>query len=542
MSKYIFITGGVVSNLGKGITGVALGRLLIERGLKVNFQRYDPRLNFDLGLINPIKYGEVFVTHDGVESALALGYVERFLDNECDKYNYLTTGKILADMLINNNNNADENTGMAIQQIPHMTSEIKKLMKKYDSNYDVVIIEIGGTVGDIDNAIYLEAVRQMQYELGEDNYIHIHCTLVPYMESTEELKTKPTQYSVKSLNTYGLRPDIIVCRTTKDKDIDDRLKKKLAMYCNLKSADYVIQNKDAENIYEVPLNLANEGIDRIVIGRLNLPCTTLNLSDWQKMINIMNDESLPSVNIALVGKYTENQYSYLSVTDAIRHACFQNKYRAKITLISSEDIEMYGEKEILRDYDGIVVPGGFGSNGIEGKILTAKYARENKVPFLGLCLGMQISVIDFARNVAGLAGATSTEFDPNTTCPVIHKMEESKVNNYEKSMRLGDYKCKLKEGSLARRMYGKPTVTERHRHRYEFNNEYRELFESLGLVVSGVNEDRNLVEIIEYNDHPFYIASQFHPEFKSRPYKPHPLFVGFVNSAISNIKKPKISK
>lgn len=538
MSKYIFITGGVVSNLGKGITGVALGRLLMERGLKVNFQRFDPRLNFDLGLINPIKYGEVFVSHDGVESALALGYIERFLDIESDKYNYLTTGKILVDMLINNDNTADENTGMAIQQIPHMTSEIKKLMKKYDNSADVVIVEVGGTVGDIDNAIYMEAVRQFQYELGEDNYLHIHCALVPYLDTTEELKTKPAQRSVKDLNTYGLRPNVIVCRTNGDIILDEHLKKKIAMYCNLRSSDYVIQNKDAKNIYEVPLNLAEEGLDRIAIGHLSLPCTTLDMSNWKKMVDVMNDESLPAVEIAVVGKYTENQYSYLSVTDAIRHACFQNKYRAKITLISSEDIEMYGEKEILRPFNGIVVPGGFGNGGIEGKIMAAKYARENKVPFLGICLGMQISCIEFARNVAGLSSATSTEFDANTTCPVIHKMEENKVNNYEKSMRLGDYKCTLLEGSLVRRLYGKPNIVERHRHRYEFNNEYKELFEGLGMIFSGVNEDRNLVEVIEYADHPFYVAGQFHPEFKSRPYRPHPLFVGFVNSAISNIRKP----
>lgn len=541
MSKYIFITGGVVSNLGKGITGVALGRILMERGIKVNFQRFDPRLNFDLGLINPIQYGEVFVSHDGVESALALGYIERFLDIESDKNNYLTTGKILADMLINNDTKHDENTGMSIQQVPHMTSEIKRRMKSYDDSADVVIIEIGGTVGDMDNAIYLEAVRQFQNELTEDNYIHIHCTLVPYMESTEELKTKPTQTSVRCLNSYGLQPDVIVCRTNKDITLSDHIKRKIAMFCNLKSSDFVIQNKDANNIYEVPLNLAEEGLDRIAIGKLSLPCNALNLNKWKEMINGM-DEDLPAINIAIVGKYTENQYSYLSITEGLRHACFNSKHKAKITLVSSEDIEMYGVKDILKPFDAIVVPGGFGDKGIEGMILAVNYARENKIPFLGICLGMQLSVIEFARNVAKLKDATSTEFNVKTKNPVIIKMEENKWNNFEKAMRLGDYKCNLKDGTLARRIYGQPEIIERHRHRYEFNNDYREKFEDLGMVVSGVNNDKNLVEIIEYKDHPFFVACQFHPEFKSRPYRPHPLFVGLVNGAVANLKKPTINQ
>lgn len=540
MSKYIFVTGGVVSSLGKGICAASLGRLLIERGLRVTIQKLDPYINVDPGTMNPAQHGEVFVTQDGCETDLDIGHYERFLDIDFDRNCNYTSGKIYSSIIAKERRG--EFLGATIQVVPHVTSEIKNCMRSASrEDIDVVIIEIGGTVGDIEGLAFLEAIRQFERELKVENYLHIHCTLVPYLESAGEVKTKPTQHSVKELTSLGLNPDIIVCRTGKNIELSDHNKRKIAMFCNLNDPECVIHNPDCSSIYEVPLVLNRQGLDHIVCQKLGLPLGNIDLSNWKNMVDTINSD-LPTVNIAIVGKYTEVPDSYISVTEAIKHAALKNRYKAHVDIISSEDLEVMPAKDILKNYDGIVVPGGFGSRGIEGKILTAKYCRENKVPYLGLCLGMQVAVIEFARDVMGLQDANSTEFDPNTANPVIHIMNEQKfIQDKGATMRLGNYKCHLLDGTLARRLYGMPNIIERHRHRYEFNNNYADSFVKGGLTISGINDDKNLVEIIEYKDHPFFVASQFHPEFKSRPYKPHPLFVGFVTQAIGNIKKTKIN-
>lgn len=533
MSKYIFVTGGVVSSLGKGITAASLGRLLIERGLKVNVQKLDPYINVDPGNMNPVQHGEVFVTHDGMETDLDIGHYERFLDKDFDKNCNYTSGKIYSSII--SKERAGEYQGATIQVVPHVTSEIKNVMRACASpDTDVVIIEIGGTVGDMESMAFIEAIRQFERELKPTIYCHIHCTLVPYLEAAGEVKTKPTQHSVKELTSMGLNPDIIVCRTGKNVELTSQNKKKIAMFCNLDSPDYVIHNPDCDTIYEVPLILNKQGLDRFVCNILNLESSESNLTRWQEMVD-MYLTNLPTINIAIVGKYTEVPDSYLSVIEAIKHASLHNKYKAKISIISSEDIEMMGAKEILKNFDGVVVPGGFGGRGIEGKILTAQYCRENKVPYLGIGLGMQTAVIDFARNVVGFRDANSTEFDETSAHPVFTKFRENADTvSMEKCqiMRLGNYDCHLLESSLARRLYGMPDIKERHRNEYEFNNSYREKFIDMGLIISGVNEENNLVEIIEYNDHPFFIGTQFLPEYKSRPNRPHPLFVGLIRQAI----------
>ncbi|MBQ7352228.1 MAG: CTP synthase [Clostridia bacterium] len=536
MSKYVFVTGGVVSSLGKGITAASLGRLLIERGLRVTIQKLDPYINVDPGTMNPAQHGEVFVTEDGIETDLDIGHYERFLDKNFDKNCNYTSGKIYSNIIAKERKG--EYLGATIQVVPHVTSEIKAMMRNCDSpDIDVVIVEVGGTVGDMEGMAFLEAIRQFERELKEGNYCHIHCTLVPYLECAGEVKTKPTQHSVKELTSMGLNPDIVVCRTGKNVELTPQQKKKIAMFCNLESDAHVIHNPDCETIYEVPSVISKQGLDRIVCDILKLDAGELDLSKWQEMASLYVSD-LPTVNIAIVGKYTEVLDSYISVIEAIKHAAISNKYRAKISIVSSEDIEMMGAKDILKNFDGVVVPGGFGSRGIEGKISTAQYCRESKVPYLGLCLGMQIAVIEFARNVVGLGGANSTEFEENTQHPVIDIMPEQRdIEDKGATMRLGAYNCHLEDNSLARRLYGMPDIKERHRHRYEFNNEYRERFARAGMTFSGINPEKDLVEIVEYEDHPFFIASQFHPEFKSRPNKPHPLFVGLIRQAIAS--KPK---
>ena len=469
-----------------------------------------------------------------------IGHYERFLDIDFDKNCNYTSGKIYSSII--SKERRGEFLGATIQVVPHVTGEIKNAMRSCSSpDIDVVIVEIGGTVGDIEGLAFLEAIRQFERELKSGNYLHIHCTLVPYLESAGEVKTKPTQHSVKELTSLGLSPDIIVCRTNKNIDLSDHNKRKIAMFCNLDDPECVIHNPDCSSIYEVPLVLNNQGLDRIVCEKLGLPLGNPNLSNWKNMVDtILSD--MPVVNIAIVGKYTEVPDSYLSVSEAIKHAALKNKYKAHIDIISSEDIEVMQVKDVLKGYDGIVVPGGFGSRGIEGKIMTAKYCRENKVPYLGLCLGMQIACIEFARNVVGLKDANSTEFDFDSQNPVIHIMNEQKfIQDKGATMRLGNYKCHLLDGTKVRQLYGMPDIVERHRHRFEFNNDYADTFVKAGLTISGINDDKNLVEIIELKDHPFFVACQFHPEFKSRPYKPHPLFVGFVNQAIGNIKKSRLN-
>lgn len=540
MSKYIFVTGGVVSGVGKGIMVASLGRLLKERGLNVFLQKFDPYLNVDPGTVNPFQHGEVFVTKDGLETDLDVGHFERFLGEDLDKRCNSTIGKIYSSVI--NKERAGDYRGDTIQVIPHVTSEIKALMKSAGEDHDVVIVEIGGTVGDIEEGAYLESVRQMERELKEGNYLHIHMTYCPYLECTDEIKTKPTQHSVQKLNESSLYPDLIVCRTSKDVAFLEHHKRKVSMFCNLKSSKDVIHLPDCKSIYEVPLVLNSQGFDRMVCEKLGLPIGKVDLTAWEDMVRTMKRDDLPVVDIAIVGKYTEAKDAYLSVEEALRHAGWKNKYNVRIKLISAEEIELQGVQSVLKDFHGVIVAGGFGARGIEGKIMTAEYCRVNKIPYLGLCLGMQIAVIEFARNVAGLRFANSTEFNPNTPDPVIYLIPEEKgITEKGASMRLGNYPCNLIDGSLVRRLYGMPVIEERHRHRFEFNKDYLDKFVQLGMKISGVNIEHDLVEIIEYDDHPFFVGSQFHPELRSRPFKPHPLFVGFLSGAIGNIKKPKIN-
>lgn len=533
MSKYIFVTGGVVSSLGKGITAASLGRLLKLRGLNVTVQKLDPYINVDPGTMNPAQHGEVFVTKDGCETDLDIGHYERFLNIDFDKNCNYTSGKIYSSIIAKERRG--EYLGATIQVVPHVTGEIKNAMKSVASDdVDVVIIEIGGTVGDIEGLAFLEAIRQFERELKIGNFLHIHCTLVPYLESAGEVKTKPTQHSVKELTSLGLNPDIIVCRTNKSVELSEHNRKKIAMFCNLDSPECVIHNPDCKSIYEVPLVLNKEGLDTLVCSKLGLNAGTIDLSGWQEMVNNSMVE-MPTVNIAIVGKYTEVPDSYISVTEAIKHASWSRHYKPIIDIVSSEDIEKFGAEKVLSKYDGVVVPGGFGSRGIEGKIQTAKYCRENNIPYLGLCLGMQIAVIEFARDVMGYSDATSTEFDENTTHPVIHLMDEQ-VGIVDKgaTMRLGNYNCHIFPNTKTYECYNASDIVERHRHRYEFNNDYLEDFRAKGLTISGINPEKNLVEIVEYTTHPFFVASQFHPEFLSRPNKPHPLFVGLINASIAS--------
>ena len=533
MSKYIFVTGGVVSSLGKGITAASLGRLLKSRGIRVTVQKLDPYINVDPGTMNPAQHGEVYVTRDGCETDLDIGHYERFLDMEFDHNCNYTSGKIYSSIIAKERRG--EYLGATIQVVPHVTTEIKNAMKSVASeDIDVVIIEIGGTVGDIEGLAFLEAIRQFERELKYGNFLHIHCTLVPYLESAGEVKTKPTQHSVKELTSLGLNPDIIVCRTGKNVELSDHNKRKIAMFCNLDSPECVIHNSDCKSIYEVPLLLHREGLDTLVCDKLGLTAGNLDIKEWEDMVDNSTIE-MPTTHIAIVGKYTEVPDSYISVTEAIKHASWSLHYKPIIDIVSSEEIEEKGAEEVLRGYDGVVVPGGFGSRGIEGKIMTAKYCREHKVPYLGLCLGMQIAVIEFARDVMGYIDANSTEFNIDTTHPVIHLMEEQKgIVDKGATMRLGNYNCHLQPNTKALSMYGKEDIVERHRHRYEFNNEYRDIFESNGLTISGVNLERDLVEVVEYKDHPYFIASQFHPEFLSRPNRPHPLFVGLLRASTTN--------
>ena len=529
MSKFIIVTGGVVSSLGKGITAASLGRLLINRGLRVNIQKLDPYINVDPGTMSPYQHGEVFVTDDGTETDLDIGHYERFLDICCAKNCNYTSGKIYSSIIAKER--AGEYLGKTIQVVPHVTNEIKEKIKSIASpETDVVIVEIGGTVGDIEGLAFLEAVRQLRMELGPTNLLFLHCALLPYLEAAQEVKTKPAQTSVKELTRIGIQPDILVCRTNSGIEITDEMKEKLAMFCNLRSSDHVIHNSDAKTIYEVPLLLQKEGLDKIVCKQLKLKTHSADMKNWKKMVA---DElkKKPRVKVAIVGKYTEVADAYISVTQSVKHAGFANGLDVDVALVSAVEIETKGAKELLAGYDGIIVPGGFGDRGVLGKIEAARYARENDVPYLGLCLGMQIAVIEFAKDVLGYKDANSAEFDPNTKHNVIDIMEEQKhITDKGGTMRLGAYDCELREGTKAFAAYGTKNISERHRHRYEFNNKFKQEFESHGMIASGVNREKNLVEIVEIPAHKFFVASQFHPEFKSRPYRPHPLFMAFVGA------------
>ncbi|SHJ60549.1 CTP synthase [Dethiosulfatibacter aminovorans DSM 17477] len=528
MAKYIFITGGVVSSLGKGITAASLGQLLIARGFKVTIQKFDPYINVDPGTMSPYQHGEVFVTDDGAETDLDLGHYERFTDVNLTKYNNITTGKVYSTVI--NKERRGDYLGGTVQVIPHITNEIKNkvITVGKEQDVDVVITEIGGTVGDIESNPFLEAIRQIKYDVGKENVMYIHVTLVPYLAKAGELKTKPTQHSVKELRSIGIQPDVLVCRA--EKPLNDGLKKKIALFCNVDEDD-VIENLDADNLYEVPLLLEREGLASLACKDLGLKDCTPDLSKWNAMIDKMK-QCKGKTTIGLVGKYVELRDAYLSVAEALNHAGIANGTNVEIKWIHSEDITLDNYNEKLEGLDGVLVPGGFGDRGIEGKVLASRYARETKTPFLGICLGMQMAVVDFAKYVLNYDDANSSEFDEETKHPLIHLMPDQKdIENKGGTMRLGIYPCKLAEGSKAREAYGEDLIYERHRHRYEFNNEFRDIVQSKGMKITGLSPDERLVEIVEVEDHPWYVAAQFHPEFKSRPTNSHPLFRDFVKAS-----------
>jgi CTP synthase len=529
MSKYVFITGGVVSSLGKGITAASLGQLLKARGLKVTIQKFDPYINVDPGTMSPYQHGEVFVTDDGAETDLDLGHYERFTDVNLTKYNNITTGKVYSTVI--NKERRGDYLGGTVQVIPHITNEIKDkvITVGKEQDVDVVITEIGGTVGDIESNPFLEAIRQIKYDVGKENVVYIHVTLVPYLSKAGELKTKPTQHSVKELRSIGIQPDILVCRS--EKPLVNGLKKKIALFCNVNEDD-VIENLDADNLYEVPLLLEKEGLASMVCQDLGLEDKLPDLSSWQDMLDKMK-RSQGEVRIGLVGKYVELRDAYLSVAEALKHAGIENETEVKIEWIHSEDVTIENYTEKLNGLDGILVPGGFGDRGIEGKVLASRYARETQTPFLGICLGMQMAVVEFAINVLGYEDVNSSEFNENCLHPVIDLMPDQKdIENKGGTMRLGIYPCKLASGSKAREAYGEDLIYERHRHRYEFNNHYREAIQSKGMRITGLSPDERLVEIVEIENHPWYVAVQFHPEFKSRPTRSHPLFREFIRAAV----------
>ncbi|MDD2585129.1 MAG: CTP synthase [Syntrophomonadaceae bacterium] len=532
MTKYIFITGGVVSSLGKGITAASLGRLLKSRGLKVSLQKFDPYINVDPGTMSPYQHGEVYVTEDGAETDLDVGHYERFVDENLTQYANCTTGRIYQAVL--DKERRGDYLGQTVQVIPHITNEIKDRVTLIEkkAHPDVVISEIGGTVGDIESLPFLEAIRQLKFDLGKDRVLYIHVTLVPYISAAGELKTKPTQHSVKELRSIGIQPDILVCRT--EKDLSEDLKAKLALFCDV-DTEAVIQLKDASSIYEVPLMLADQRLDKEVIRRLGLKCRVAELKEWEDLVvKVRNLDK--RVTVALVGKYVELPDAYLSIVESLNHAGFNYNSEIKINWIYAEQIEKEGPHELLKDADAILVPGGFGERGIEGKIATARYARENKIPYLGICLGMQCAVIEFARNICELKEANSSEFNLDTPYPVVHLMpDQESIDTKGGTMRLGVYPCKVVKGTKTAHFYGGNTedIGERHRHRYEINNDYRDELQKHGMVISGISPDNQLVEIIELKEHPWFVACQFHPEYKSRPNRPHPLFMGFIENALN---------
>ncbi len=530
MAKYVFVTGGVVSGLGKGITASSIALLLKHRGYKVFMQKFDPYFNVDPGTMNPIQHGEVFVTYDGCETDLDLGHYERFIDEELNYTSNITSGKIYKSVI--EKERKGDYLGATVQMVPHITNEIKN--KIYEaaatSNADIVITEIGGTVGDIESQAFIEALRQVQYELGKNETFFVHCTLVPYIFGSDELKTKPTQNSVKDLRNMGISPDALVCRAPYDTGIN--IKNKLSLFCSI-PVQNIIDSVDVNNIYQIPLNYYKEEIDTIILKQFGLPLKKINLKDWEELVNTV-DNLKEELEIALVGKYVELHDAYLSVAEALKHAGYKVNKKIKINWVDSETLEKdkVNLKEVFKNAKGILVPGGFGSRGIEGKIKAINYARVNKIPFLGICLGMQLAVIEFARNVCNIKDANSTEFQPLCENPVIDLMADQKaIINMGGTLRLGNYECKLEKNTLAYKDYKTDTIFERHRHRYEFNNAYKQELEEKGLVFSGINPKANLVEIVELPNHPHFIASQFHPEFKSRPTKPHPLFLSFIEAA-----------
>ena len=533
MTKYIFVTGGVVSSLGKGIVAASLGRLLKNRGLKVAIQKFDPYINVDPGTMSPYQHGEVFVTDDGTETDLDLGHYERFIDNDLNKYSNVTTGKIYSEVL--RKERRGDYLGRTVQVIPHITNAIKDKIKRAgeSTEAEVVITEIGGTVGDIESQPFMEAIRQMKEEVGDDNVLYIHTTLVPYLRAAGEMKTKPTQHSVRELRGLGIQPNILVVRT--EKPITDEMRNKIALFCDV-DPKAVIESMDVNTLYEIPLNLQKQGMDQLVVDHFGLDCPVADMREWTDMVNHIENDLKKTVKIAMVGKYTDLQDAYISVNEALRHAGYPVDAKVDIDHFNAENINSDNVADTLKDYDGILVPGGFGSRGIEGMITAIKYARENDVPYLGICLGMQTACIEFARDVLGYKDANSTEFDPNTEHNIIDLMSDQEdVEDMGGTQRLGAYPCKLKPGTVAAAAYdNQKMISQRHRHRYEFNNDYRQEMEDDGLVVSGINPDRNLVEVVELPEKKFFVAAQYHPEFKSRPNHPEGLFKAFFKAAVEN--------
>ena len=539
-TKYIFVTGGVLSSLGKGLASAAIGALLESRGLTVTIQKLDPYINVDPGTMNPFQHGEVFVTDDGTETDLDLGHYERFTSAKMGKDNNFTTGKIYHSVITKERRG--DYLGGTVQVIPHITDEIKNSIKLAANDVDVVIVEIGGTIGDIESLPFLEAIRQFRADVGKENSLYIHLTLVPYISTAGEVKTKPTQHSVKELRSIGIQADILLCRT--DRFLSKDIKAKIALFCNV-GVDQVITAKDVDHIYEVPLIFHQEGLDEKIVELLNIWTRAPQLANWEELIRKVKTPKY-SVTIAVVGKYVDLTESYKSLNEALYHGGIANDCRVNLNFLDSEKLDSGTCIQMLADADGILVPGGFGGRGIEGKICAARYARENKLPYFGICLGMQIAVIEFARNVAGLENANSSEFDFNTSYPVIYLMREwfdersqtvqrrDDLSDKGATMRLGAYTCRIENDSHAYRAYQIEEISERHRHRYEFNNEFRDRLEEKGLIVSGTSPNGELVEIIEISDHPWFLGCQFHPEFKSRPMKPHPLFRDFIGASLKN--------
>lgn len=533
--KYVFVTGGVVSGLGKGITAASLGRLLKARGYKVTMQKFDPYINIDPGTMNPIQHGEVFVTEDGTETDLDLGHYERFIDENLDKNSNVTTGKVYWSVL--QKERRGDYGGGTVQVIPHITNEIKSRFYRNftDEETRIAIIEVGGTVGDIESQPFLESIRQFQHEVGKENAILIHVTLIPYLRASQEMKTKPTQASVKELQGMGIWPDIIVCRS--EYPLDQGLKDKIALFCNVPN-NHVLQNLDVEYLYEAPLAMEKERLAQVACECLNLECPEPDLTDWKLMVESLRTPTA-EVTIALVGKYTQLHDAYISVVEALKHGGISNRCVVDLKWVDSETVTADNVADKLNGVNGILVPGGFGDRGIEGMLHSIRYARENRIPYLGLCLGMQLSIVEFARNVIGYNDAHSIELDPSTTHPVIALMpDQSDVEDIGGTLRLGSYPCALDKNSKARQLYGEDIIHERHRHRYEVNNDYRAVLTEHGMKLSGLSPDGRIVEMCELPGHPFFVATQAHPELKSRPNRPHPLFRGFIEAALEHKSSP----
>jgi CTP synthase len=532
MAKCIFVTGGVVSSLGKGIAAASIGCLLESRGLKVTLQKFDPYLNVDPGTMSPFQHGEVFVTDDGAETDLDLGHYERFTHAHLTQSNNLTSGRLYETIILRERRG--DYLGKTVQVIPHVTNEIKAAVRKVSDDVDVVIVEIGGTVGDIESLPFLEAIRQLRHELGRENSLFVHVTLVPWIAAAQELKTKPTQHSVKELRAIGIQPDILLCRA--ERFLPDDMKEKIALFCDV-DAHAVITARDVSSVYEVPLGFAEEGVDGIILKQLNIQARDRDLTRWSRMLENMR-EPIDDVRIAIVGKYVEYEDSYKSLKEALLHGGMAHRLKVHIEWIEAEELEGESWRRELAEFDGILVPGGFGLRGIEGMIRAIRLAREEKIPYFGICLGMQTMVIELARHVAGLDHANSTEFNPNTPHRVIYKLRELKgIDELGGTMRLGAWPCVLHENSFAREAYGAGEISERHRHRYEFNREYEQALTDAGLRITGETPDKTYVEICEIADHPWYLGCQFHPEFKSKPMEPHPLFRSFVGAAYAQKRK-----